>query len=134
MRIVLGEIEARVVFSIVLSKRGSFPDICLDFFERFFCLLGTPPCDPDCDGLPMLICEQDCATVNVLKADGRCNDTILYTRNIAETTQNGDFIKVLEILERFINDCNDSSTYSFFESDYYADTCTRVFLDRPTGE
>jgi hypothetical protein len=70
----------------------------------------------------MLFCEQDCVAYTMLKEERTCKSTIELLREIAGTVGNKDLTRGIDILETF--DCNNVSTFYFFESDDYAETCT----------
>ena len=67
----------------------------------------------------------------MLNIEGVCNSTIDLIRDAAVSTEHNDVIQAVSILERF--DCNNVSTYRFFESDGYAETCTALISNRSRG-
>ena len=125
---IIGENDIHTIFSVL---RGSYPDSCLDVLERYLCILAAPPCDPKSNGLPMLFCEQDCVAYKILKEEGTCKSTIEFFREIAGTVGNKYLTRGIDILEKF--DCNNVSTFYFFESDDYAETCTGLLSKQSKG-
>jgi hypothetical protein len=121
----------RIGFSIAESMRGRAPDACLDFVEYFICLLGTPPCDPESGGWPLLICDSDCLAFNKLRSQDTCDTTIDFVYNLAKTTLNQDFLRALELFKMF--DCNNVSTYDFYKLDCYAE-CTGLLSEESKDE
>lgn len=83
------------------------------------CILGVPPCNPESDGLPLLICDDDCLAFRILKEDGTCNSTMKYVQDFAESTKNKDLNVIIELFNAF--DCENVSTYYFNEYDSYDD-------------
>ena len=111
--------------------RATLPDPCLDIVEHFLCFLGAPPCDPDSDGQPLLVCDSDCEAFNLLKGKNTCDSTQQLIRGFADNTRNEDFILVIELFERF--DCSNVSTYYFSEPESYSDKCTGLLSDESKG-
>ena len=122
---------SRIAFSIVESKRGEAPDPCLDVVLYFLCLVGTPPCDPEYGGWPLPICDSDCQAVKKLLSDDTCDGTRDFANELAHNTLNKDFIRVLELFENF--DCNNISTYDFYQLDCYAESCTGLLSEKSKG-
>ena len=111
--------------------RGSFPDACLDVVERYICTLVAPPCNPNSNGLPMQFCEQDCVAYTKLKEEGACDSTVEFVLGFAENVRDSDLIQSISTFEKF--DCNNVSTYYFFEPDDYAETCTGLLSKQSRG-
>jgi hypothetical protein len=70
----------------------------------------------------MQLCEQDCAAYKVLEEEGACDSTIELIRDFAGSLGNTDLLKGISVFEMF--DCANVTTYYFFESNAYAETCT----------
>ena len=66
-----------------------------------------------------------------LKEENACRETLLLIRNIAGGVNNHDLNEGISILDNF--DCNNVSTYYFFESDDYAETCTGLLSKQSRG-
>ena len=129
---VIEEFDVLTSFSVLTPLRGSFPDACLDVLERYLCVAYSPPCDPMSNGLPMQFCEKDCAVYTMLKEAGDCDSTLALVREFAETVGNRDLNRGIEIFENL--DCSNVSTYQFFESDNYAETCTGLLSKQTLGK
>ena len=80
---VIEEDDVFTTFKLLSSLRGLHPDSCLDFFERYLCILVAPPCDSRSNGLPMLFCEQDCVAYKTVKEENTCKNALHLIRNIA---------------------------------------------------
>ena len=111
--------------------RNEFPSACVDVVEYYLCMLGSPPCDPNAGGRPMLICDKDCEVYSALERDGVCDDTKAYAESFAMDARNFDVLRVLELFSKF--DCTNVSTYYFFERDGYSDMCTGILSDESRG-
>ena len=127
------EYDVIISFRLLTSLRNSsHPDACLDFLERYLCILVAPPCDPESNGLPMQFCEEDCVAYKKLEEEDTCSSTIDLIHSIAGNVQNHDLNEGLKILKSF--DCSNVSTYYFFESDGYAETCTGLLSTQSRGK
>ena len=113
-------------------RDSGHPDGCVDFVERYLCILVAPPCDPESNGLPMQFCEQDCVAYKKLKEEDTCSTSLNFIHTIAGNVQNHDLNEGLRIMENF--DCNNVSTFFFFESDDYAETCTGLLSKESRGK
>ena len=111
--------------------RNEFPSACVDVVEYYLCMLGSPPCDPNAGGRPMLICDKDCEAYTALERDDVCDDTKAYAESFAMDARNFDVVRVLELFNKF--DCTNVSTYYFFERDGYSDMCTGILSDESRG-
>ena len=129
---VIEEFDVLTSFSVFNSLRGSFPDGCLDVLEHYLCTLYSPSCDSMSNGLPMPFCEQDCVAYKMLKEEGACDSTIELIREFAGTVGNRDLEQGIVIFENF--DCSNVSTFHFFESDNYAETCTGLLSKQTRGK
>ena len=127
----IGDFVIRLGFGIVESMRGTLPDSCLDFIEHYLCILGTPPCDPE-SGDPLLVCDTDCEAYTTLRGQDTCDSTLEFIHEFAENTRNEDFFHVIGLFEKF--DCNNVSTYYFYEACSYSDTCTGLLSDESKGQ
>ena len=129
---IIEENDVHNSLTVITSLRGSFPDACLDLIERYLCILVASPCDPNSHGLPMQLCEQDCAAYKVLEEEGACDSTIELIRDFAGSLGNTDLLKGISVFEMF--DCANVTTYYFFESKAYAETCTGLLSKHSRGE
>ena len=129
---VITEFDVSGTFSVISSLRGSFPDGCLDVVQRTLCILAAPPCDPMSVGLPMQFCERDCVAYKMLNEKSACDGLVEFVSDFAESLENIHVIQGIKIFEMF--DCNNVTTYHFFESDNYAETCTGLLSKQSRGE
>lgn len=125
------EFVLRIAFAITSTMPTTDPEECLDLVQHYMCLLGAPPCDP-VSHKPLLICDRNCEAYNKLVADGGCDDTADVVRDLAVTSTNRDITIALGLYEEF--DCENISTYYYFETDTYADTCTNVLSRESEGQ
>ena len=79
----------------------------------------------------MQFCEQDCVAYTMLKKEGTCKDTKKIIHDFAVTAENIGLIHAIYVLENF--DCKNVSSYHFFESNDYAETCTGLLSKRSKG-
>ena len=80
----------------------------------------------------MQFCEQDCAVYNMLKEEGVCNSTLELLHNYAEGVGNQHLAESIKIFEQF--DCYNVSSYQFFESNGYAETCAGLLSTQTKGK
>ena len=80
----------------------------------------------------MEFCELDCVAYKILKEESACDKLVEFVSDFAESVANFDVIRGIEIFEMF--DCNNVTTYQFFESDNYAETCTGLLSKQSRGE
>ena len=80
----------------------------------------------------MQFCEHDCVAYTKLKEEGTCNETLEVVRDFASGIRNVHVTEGIKIFENF--DCYNVSTYHFFESDDYAETCTGLLSTQSRGK
>ena len=80
----------------------------------------------------MQFCEQDCMAYKMLKEEGACDSLIEFIRDFVRNVGNTDLIRVIDIFEKF--DCSNVTSYYFFESENYAETCTGLLSNQTRGK
>ena len=79
----------------------------------------------------MQFCERDCVAYNRLIEERACDALIQFVTDFAVGVGNFHLIQGIEIFEMF--DCNNVTTYHFFESDNYAESCTGLLSKQSRG-
>ena len=131
--------EAPVIENNVLNglaifaslRGGPYPDARVDVFQHFLCMVVAPPCDPKSNGLPLLFCKRDCEVYTMLKVEGACDDLLQLARDFVLDSEQDQLIQFVSIVENF--DCYNATTYQFFESENYAETCTGLISNKGRG-
>ena len=131
MDVDIDDFVLRIAFAITSTMQTTDPPECQEAVQHYICLLGVPPCDP-VSQKPSLLCDRNCQAYNKLVSDGGCDNTVAAVRNIAISSNNQDIFLVLGLYEEF--DCENVSTYYYFERDMYADTCTNLLSMESEGQ
>ena len=79
----------------------------------------------------MQYCEKDCVAYERMMEERACDALIQFVSDFAEGVESIHLIQGIEIFKKF--DCNNVTTYHFFESDGYSEACTGLLSKQSRG-